>query len=77
MKKLKQKVYYDKKTDVLWLNIQSGAEEEYREVTPGIGVELGKNGELLGIEILDASKVLGAKLGFKSSQSSAILHKIR
>lgn len=77
MKKTKQKIYYDKKTDVLWLNIKSGAEEEYREVIPGVGVELDKNGELLGIEILNASKVLGSKLGFRSSQTPAILHKIR
>ncbi len=77
MKKAKQKIYYDKKTDVLWFNIKSGPEEEYREVTPGISVELGKNGELLGIEILDASKVLGPKLGFKYHQTSAILHKVR
>lgn len=67
MNKIKQKVYYDKKTDVLWLNVKSGAEEEYREVSPGIGVELNKKGELLGIEILNASKVLGPKLGFKTA----------
>lgn len=77
MKRTKQKIYYDKKTDILWLNIKSGAEEEYREVTPGVGIELGENGELLGIEILNASKVLGPKLGFKTPQASAILHKIR
>lgn len=77
MKRTKQKIYYDKKTDVLWLNIKSGSEEQYSEVAPGIGVELGKNGELLGIEILNASKVIGSKLGFKSSQTPAILHKIR
>ncbi len=69
MKKTKSKIYYDKKTDVLWLNIKSGVEEEYREITPGVSVELGKNGELLGIEILNASKVLGAKLGLKPASS--------
>ncbi len=36
MSKLKEKIYYDKKTDVLWLNIKSGAEEECIEVTPGV-----------------------------------------
>lgn len=81
MKRAKQKIYYDKKTDVLWILVKSGPEEEHREVTPGISVELGKNGELLGIEILDASKVLGSKLGFKSNtqltQTAAIAHKIR
>lgn len=77
MKKPKQKVYYDKKTDVLWILVKSGPEEEHREVAPGISVELGKKGELLGIEILDASKILGHKLGFKSPQAPSILHKIR
>lgn len=77
MKKAKQPIYYDKKTDVLWLNIKSGPEEEHKEVAPGVSIELGKNGELLGIEIIDASKVLGAKLNPKPEFSGAIPHKIR
>lgn len=53
-----KKIYYDKKSDALWLLIKSGLEEEVREVSPGVNVELGKNGEILGIEILNASKIL-------------------
>ena len=59
MKKTK-KIYYDKRTDVLWFLIKSGKEEEHREVAPGVSVELDEKGELLGIEILHASKVLGS-----------------
>ncbi len=77
MKKTKQKIYYDKKTDVLWFMVKSGPEEEHKEVAPGVSVELDKNGQLLGIEILNASKVLGSKLGIKSSYSTAVAHKIR
>lgn len=69
IKQSKEKVYYDKKTDVLWLMVKSGLEEDHREITPGISLELGKNGELLGIEILNASKLLGSKLGLKSEAS--------
>lgn len=76
MKKANQKIYYDKKTDVLWLMVKKGPEEEQREIVPGVSVELGKNGELLGIEILNASKVLGSKLGLKPRYSTAVLHKI-
>lgn len=54
----KEKIFYDKKSDVLWFVIKSGQEEEHREVAPGISIELGKNGELLGIEILNASKIV-------------------
>lgn len=77
MKKRKQKIYYDKKSDILWINIKSGVEEEYREVAPGVSLEIGEKGELLGIEILNASKVLGAKLNPKEEFSTAIPHKIR
>lgn len=71
MKRTKEKIYYDKKTDVLWFLVKSGIEEEHREVVPGVSVELGKDGELLGIEILNASKVLGEKLTSKDSSDVA------
>ena len=59
MKKTKkQKIYYDKKSDALWLEVKSGVEEESREIAPNVTIELGKNGELLGIEVLNASQVL-------------------
>lgn len=57
----KSKILYDKKSDNLYLFIKEGELEEYREVAPGVGVELDKSGNLLGIEILRASKILGAK----------------
>lgn len=54
----KEKIFYDKKSDALWFFIKKGQEEEHREITPGVSVEVGKNGELLGIEILNASKIV-------------------
>lgn len=76
---LKQKIYYDKETDVLWLFIKSGPEEKHQEVAPGVSVELNKKGELLGIEILNASKVLGSKLGLKPPHyyRTSVAHSIK
>ena len=74
MKKAKKRIYYDKKSDALWLLVKSGPEEEFREVAPGVNVELGKNGELLGIEILNASKILGEKIINKSLPLSAAVN---
>lgn len=54
----KEKVFYDKQSDALWFFIKKGQEEEHREISPGISIELGKSGELLGIEILNASKIV-------------------
>lgn len=64
--KNKKSVYYDKKSDALWLLIKSGAEYEHKEISPGIFIELGRNGELLGIEILNASKIFKEKPPTKS-----------
>ena len=57
IRRTKKRIYYDKKADVLWFLIKSGPEFEYKEIAPGISVELGEKGDLLGIEILNASKV--------------------
>ena len=67
----KQKVFYDKKSDILWFLVKSGPEFEYKEIAPGISVELGKSGELLGIEILNASKVVTPLLNGKQTISTA------
>lgn len=73
MKKIKKnkKIYYDKESDVLWFLVKSGPEIEYKEIAPGISVELGESGELLGIEILNASKVLNPILSQKQMQIPA------
>lgn len=53
------KILYDKKSDNLYLFVQEGQLEDYHEIVPGVGVEFDKEGKLLGIEILGASKILG------------------
>lgn len=68
-KKQSERVYYDKQSDVLWFLIKSGVEENHKEIAPGISVELGKNGELLGIEVLNASKVLKPVLDQKGTSA--------
>lgn len=54
----KKNVNYDAKSDVLYFGIKKGAEEEYAEVAPGVNVELDKAGKVIGVEVLNASKVL-------------------
>lgn len=55
------KIFYDSKVDALWILIKEGPEVESLEVAPNINIELGGNRELLGVEILNASKILGVK----------------
>ncbi|MBI4790566.1 MAG: DUF2283 domain-containing protein [Chloroflexi bacterium] len=51
------KASYDPEVDVLYF-AQPGKEEEVVEVAPGINLEYGANGELLGVEILNASRLM-------------------
>lgn len=54
----KQSVNYDSGSDVLYIGVQKGIEEEFVEVAPGVNVELNKDRKVIGVEILNASQVL-------------------
>lgn len=51
-------VNYDSKSDVLYIVARKGKEEEFVEIAPGINIELDEKGEVIGIEILNASSFL-------------------
>jgi uncharacterized protein YuzE len=52
------KVRYDATADVLYLVCDEGEIARSIETSPGIIVEFGDEGNILGVEILRASKVL-------------------
>jgi uncharacterized protein YuzE len=60
MKKKKPEsiVNYDPSTDVLYFVTHKGVEAEFKEVIPGVNVELDEEGQVIGVEILGASQVL-------------------
>jgi uncharacterized protein YuzE len=51
-------INYDYESDILYIATKKGVEEEFIEVAPGISVELDDRGQVIGIEILNASKCL-------------------
>ena len=51
------KVFYDEKEDILYLG-KEGQEEEIVELATGINVELDGSGELIGVELFNASALL-------------------
>ena len=52
----KSLINYDSKSDILYIVAKKGLEEEFVEIAPGVNVELDEKGEVIGIEILNASK---------------------
>ena len=55
-------VHYDKQEDVLGVYLKKGQEEEFVELAPGVAVEFNRKGDVIGFEILNASKILGSFL---------------
>ncbi|MBI2118441.1 MAG: DUF2283 domain-containing protein [Elusimicrobia bacterium] len=51
-------VNYDPKVDILYIATKGGSEEGFVEVAPGVQVELDSKKQVIGIEILNASRFL-------------------
>lgn len=47
---------YDEKSDSVYIFVKEGLEDRCEEIVPGISVELNEKGEVIGIEILKASR---------------------
>ena len=52
---------YDPTVDILYIRLREGPIEESDEITSEIIADYGKDGKLMGLEILDASEVLGGR----------------
>ena len=53
------KITYDKKVDAMYIRLRKGRYDHTKKVTDDILVDVSKKGEVLGLEILDASKNIG------------------
>lgn len=50
------KITYDKTTDAMYIHLNKGRYAKSKKVTDDILVDVNKQGKVLGMEILDASK---------------------
>ena len=53
------KITYDKKVDAMYIKLRKGRYDHSKKVTDDILVDVTKKGEVLGLEILDASRNIG------------------
>lgn len=52
------KIEYDREADALYIQLREAKVDDNIDIEEGITVDLGKNGHIIGLEILDASKKL-------------------
>lgn len=57
------KIRYDKETDIVYISISTLQISESDEKEPGIILDYAENGEVVGIEILNASRSMGPEKG--------------
>jgi len=51
-----KKYNYDEKSDSLFIYLKEGEEERFEEIAPGINIEFNRDNEIIGIEVLKASR---------------------
>ena len=47
---------YDAKSDSLFICLKDGPEDSFEEILPGLNLEFNKKHEIIGIEVLNASR---------------------
>lgn len=52
-----EKYNYDKASDSLYIWLKEGEEESFEEIAPGINIELDKDNNIMGVEILHVSRL--------------------
>jgi uncharacterized protein YuzE len=50
------KVRYDKEADAMYIRVQEGEYEYSEEIGDGVVIDISKEGNVMGMEILDASE---------------------
>jgi len=57
------KIKYDKETDVVYISFSSGKIVESDQDKPGIIIDYSEDGQVVGIEVLNASDKMGKEKG--------------
>ena len=61
-------IKYDKESDIIYIQFSENKVFESEEDKPGIILDYGENGEIVGIEVLNASK--------KTNQPNGIVYEV-
>ena len=72
-------IHYDPKADAVYIELAKGKYEISREISDSVVVDEDKNGKILGVEVLDVSRVLGPKFRANMERpfhTAAVAHRI-
>ncbi len=67
------KIEYDPLRDLLyiWFSEPGTRAAETKTITPGVHADFDRTGKLIGIEVIDASEIVGKEVGFSLQKVEA------
>ena len=70
----KMKIEYDPERDLLYIYFAEPERKSAETVTikPGVHADFDKDGKLIGIEVIDASELMGKKIEFALPERAAV-----
>jgi len=73
------RIEYDPVRDLLYMYFASldAKASETITVAPGVHADFGRNGKLLGIEVIDASQIIGKKIEFGLPETANLVPKVK
>lgn len=68
------RIEYDPLRDLLYVYFTSPSKKAAQTVTimPGVQADFDRDGKIIGIEVIDASEIIGEKIEFKLPEHSKI-----
>ncbi len=69
------KIEYDKDVDALYIRIQENQVARTQEISEGVNVDFDSEGKLIGLEVIDATKLYSLADIFNLSTENLILDK--
>lgn len=68
------KIEYDPERDLLYIYFSEPETKAAQTITitPGVLADFDRDGKLMGIEVLDASEIMGKKIEFKLPEVTAV-----
>jgi len=70
----KMKIEYDLERDLLYIYFAEPEKKSAETITikPGVHADFDKDGKLIGIEVIDASELMGKKIEFALPERTAV-----
>lgn len=69
-KTINKQYHYDHSADSLYIVVGKGKEDRFEEIAPGISLEFNKKDQLIGVEVLNASRLSQRKKSMSAQRSS-------